>query len=142
MTSELRAVIDTNVTISAALMPNSVPRQAVDLALRQGIILLSEASFNELYEVIRRSKFDKYVSQQRRIEFLVSLVVSAEVVPVSIAIYDCRDPRDNKFLDLAVSGNASHIISGDTDLLVLHPFRGIAVMTPRAFLNEQAAKPK
>jgi putative PIN family toxin of toxin-antitoxin system len=142
MTSELRTVIDTNVLVSAALLPPSVPRQIVDLAMQHGVVLLSEASFKELDEIIRRPKFDKYVSQQRRLEFLVSLVVSAEVVPVSVTIYDCRDPKDNKFLELAISGQASHIVSGDTDLLVLHPFRGIAVMTPNAFLNDQKTQPR
>lgn len=47
----------------------------------------------------------------------------------------CRDPKDDKFLELAVSGRATHIISGDTDLLTLNPFRGIAILPPRAFLE-------
>ncbi|MDE2844360.1 MAG: putative toxin-antitoxin system toxin component, PIN family [Chloroflexota bacterium] len=45
----------------------------------------------------------------------------------------CRDPKDDKFLELAVSGQASHIVSGDQDMLELHPFRGIPVLSPRSF---------
>ena len=43
---------------------------------------------------------------------------------------DCRDPKDDKFLELALNGKATHIVSGDEDLLVLHPFRGIPILTP------------
>jgi len=61
-------------------------------------------------------------------------VQAAEQVAVTEVITACRDAKDNKFLELAVSGGASHILSGDDDLLVLHPFRGIAVVTPQVFL--------
>jgi uncharacterized protein len=47
----------------------------------------------------------------------------------------CRDPKDNMFLELALSGNADLIISGDNDLLVLNQFRGIPVITPREFID-------
>jgi putative PIN family toxin of toxin-antitoxin system len=133
--SELRAVIDTSVLVSAALLPLSVPRRALDLAVDSGRLLLSEATLAELDEVLRRQKFDKYVSEQTRLEFLLSLVNVAEVVPVTSRIAECRDPKDNKFLELASSGRASHIVSGDADLLVLHSFQGIAIVSPVDFLN-------
>ena len=59
----------------------------------------------------------------------------AELVNVVETVTDCRDPRDNKFLELAVSGRATHIVTGDSDLLVLHPFRGIIVVSPSSFLT-------
>jgi len=68
-------------------------------------------------------------------EFLAALVREGELVEVSESVTDCRDPDDNKFLELAVGGNATHIISGDKDLLALNPFRGIPVLTPQAFLS-------
>jgi len=55
---------------------------------------------------------------------------------VTEVLLECRDPKDNKFLELAVSGGATHLISGDNDLLVLHPFRGIQIMTPQMFLSQ------
>ena len=135
MASEIRAVIDTGVAISAVMLPHSVPRQAFDLAAERGQLLVSAATIAELDEVFRRPKFNKYIREDERLEFLAALVRKAENVEVAVVIKDCRDPKDNKFLELAVSGSASHIVSGDADLLILHPFQGIAIVTPQAFLE-------
>jgi putative PIN family toxin of toxin-antitoxin system len=133
--SEPRTVIDTGVAVSAVLLPRSVPRQAFDAAAARGKLLVSEATVAELDEVLRRPKFNKYVPEEKRLEFLAALVREAEAMEVTEVITACRDAKDNKFLELAVSGRASHIISGDEDLLALHPFRGVAVLTPQAFLT-------
>ena len=134
MTADLRVVFDTNVVISAMLLPLSVPRRAVDRAMREGRLLISAATTAELGEVIHLPRFDKYLSEEERIEFLTALVHEAELVNVVDTVTDCRDPRDNKFLELAVSGRATHIVTGDSDLLVLNPFRGIIVLSPSSFL--------
>jgi putative PIN family toxin of toxin-antitoxin system len=136
--SETRTVIDTNVAVSAVLLPRSVPRQAFDAASR-GKLLVSEATVAELDDVLRRPKFDKYITEEKRLEFLAALVREAELVEVATVITACRDAKDNKFLELAVSGGATHILSGDPDLLALHPFRGIAIVTPQAFLADMSA---
>lgn len=128
-------MIDTSVAISAMLLPRSAPRKAFDLAFEQGRVLISAETIAELDEVLRRPKFDKYLSEEDRLEFLAAFVREAEVVEVRQVVTDCRDPKDNKFLELAVSGQATHLISGDADLLVLHPFRGVAVITPQVFLK-------
>ena len=57
-----------------------------------------------------------------------------ETVRVSEIVTDCRDPKDNKFLELALSGKADFIITGDDDLLNLHPWRGIAILSPADYL--------
>jgi len=132
--SELRTVIDTGVVVSALLLPRSVPRQAFDVAAARGRLLVSYETVAELDEVLRRPRFDKYLSQARRLEFLAALVREAEVIDVVDVVAECRDPKDNKFLELALSGNGSHIVTGDSDLLVLHPFRGIPIVNPRSFL--------
>ena len=134
MTSELRAVIDTNVLVSAALLPRSVPRQAIDLTLGRGVLLLSESTVFELDDVLRRPKFDNYVSPRSRLEFLSAVVNQAEIVPILQTVTECRDADDNKFLELAVCGKASHIVSGDADLLAMHPFRGISVIRADEFV--------
>ncbi len=108
---------------------------ALDMALARGRLLVSAATVGELEEVLRRPKFDKYVREAERLEFLAALVRAAEVVDVTDEVTDCRDPKDNKFLGLAVSGKATHIVTGDADLLTLHPFRGISIVTPQAFLD-------
>jgi uncharacterized protein len=135
MTTEVRTVIDTSVIVSAVLLPHSVPRRAFDHAATIGRLLLSEATLTELDEVLRRPMFDKYVSEPKRLEFLLSLVEVAETVLVTQAINACRDPKDDKFLELAVAGHASHVVSGGTDLLSLHPFQGISIVTAKTFID-------
>ncbi len=66
--------------------------------------------------------------------FLVALLREAELVEITETVTDCRDAKDNKFLELALSGEADYIVSGDEDLLILSPFRGISILTPREFL--------
>jgi uncharacterized protein len=134
--SHKRFVLDTNVIVSAVLLPRSIPRQAFDLAFIQGIVLVSESTLDELDEVLRRPRFERYIPEDERLQFLTNFIRDATVVEVSEAITDCRDPKDNKFLELAVSGCATCIISGDADLLVLHPFRSIPVMKPNEFVSQ------
>lgn len=138
MTSNLRFVIDSNTTISALLLPRSVPRQAFDLAFALGIVLISQETVAELDEVLRRPKFSRYFQEEDRLRFLSTYVSNAQMTNVTVSVTDCSDPKDNKFLELAVSGHAMCIISGDRDLLRLSPFRSIAVLTPQAFLADYA----
>ena len=135
MATKPRFVFDTNAIVSAALLRQSVTRQALDKALEEGEVLVSRATVEELNDVLRREAFERYVSEEERIQFLTALVREAILIDVTETMTECRDPKDNKFLELAVAGTASCIVSGDDDLLVLHPFRGIPVLTPRTFLE-------
>ncbi len=135
MPTDLCFVFDTNTVVSALLLKKSVVRQALDKALERGKLLVSQATIEELNEVLRRRGFDKYVFEEERIEFITVLVREAILVDAAETITECRDPKDNKFLELAVSGRATCIVSGDDDLLSLHPFRGIPILTPRQFLG-------
>ncbi len=62
-------------------------------------------------------------------------LIKTEKISVTSVITDCRDPKDNKFLELAIDGNADYIITGDSDLLILHPYRGISIVTTSEFLS-------
>ncbi len=135
MPTDLRFVLDTNVVVSALLLKQSAARQAFDKATEKGKLLISQATVEELSQVLRRKGFDKYVLEDERIEFFTALVREAILIEVVETVNECRDPKDNKFLELAVDGQATCIISGDDDLLVLHPFRGISIFTPRQFLD-------
>ena len=135
MPTDLRVVVDTSVVGSALLLPRSVPRQSFDLAAKLGRLLISEATIGELDAVLQRPKFGRYFTERQRLEFLTAFIHQADLVEVTEVIAVCRDSKDDKFLELAVSGNASHMISGDTDLLELHPFRGIQIVTPLSFLE-------
>jgi putative PIN family toxin of toxin-antitoxin system len=99
------------------------------------VILYSEATLLELNQVLNRKKFVKYFTVEEKQEFIVKLIESGELVVITESIDVCRDPKDNKFLELAVSGEADFIVSGDQDLLVLNPFRNIEIITANDFLT-------
>jgi len=132
----LRCVFDTNVLVSALLLPASRPRQALDRAFRSGQVLLSFEALTELYEVLNRKQFRRYVSEEDVRTFIAALARETEWVQVDIEILVCRDPEDNKFLELAVTGRADYIVSGDNDLLTLNPFREIRILAPHTFLSD------
>ena len=131
----MRFVVDTNVIVSSLLLSRSVPRQAFDKVLTEGKLLVSVPMILELAEVLSRKQFNKYLIEEERIRFLVGLLKAAELVDTTETISECRDPQDNKFLELAFGGKADCIISGDDDLLDLNPFRKIPIITPREFMN-------
>jgi putative PIN family toxin of toxin-antitoxin system len=128
-------VIDTNTLVSAFLSKYSKPTLAYEKARRTGKVLASLETYEEFCDVFVREKFDKYISLNIRLEILNEFKEIAIFIKISEMITDCRDPRDNKFLELAISANASCIITGDKDLLVLHPFRGIPILNAVDFLN-------
>ena len=136
--SDPRLVFDTNVVVSAVLFLASVPARALELGQAVGRLLVSDETAEELRRVLMRTKFDRYVRSDERARFLGRVLDDAMLVEIIESIDDCRDPKDNKFLELAVSGGATHLVTGDDDLLVLHPFRGVAIVTPQAFLDEFA----
>ena len=135
-----RFVFDTNVILSASLFADSSPRKALNKARAEGKIVLSFAVIEELYDVLKRKAFNRYLSEEERLQFLTTLVSEAVLVDITEQVTDCRDPKDNKFLELAICGKAECIVSGDGDLLDLHPFRGIEIFTPREFLDGKAQK--
>jgi uncharacterized protein len=128
-----RCVFDTNVLVSALLFDQSTPAQAFFAALHTGEIILSADVVAELNGVLDREKFNRYVTEEERERFLRSLLREAELIEQKIQL--CRDPKDDKVLELAVDGDADCIVSGDEDLLMLDPFRGIPILSPDKFLD-------
>lgn len=129
-------VFDTNALVSATLLPNSISRQALDKVLSIGELLLSKPTLEELTEVLFRKKFDKYfISDDERLLFIKKLEVNSQLITPTVSITACRDPKDDKFLELAVTASASCIITGDEDLLVLHPFEGIPILNAAGFVK-------
>lgn len=131
----IRFVFDTNTIVSALLFGNSVPRQAFDRALESGTILISDSLVMELSRVLGRERFDQYVSLEERNEFLVSLIRNSDLIEITESVQACRDPDDDRILELAVNGAAVYIVTGDSDLLVMNPFRGVEILTPAGFLR-------
>jgi uncharacterized protein len=136
MTMSRRVVFDTNVLISALLFEDSIPARAFFGVLRKGTVLVSLDTLQELQSVLKRKKFDKYVTVEERDVFVTLLTTTTTLVEIDERIQASQDRKDDKFLEVAVNGVASYIVTGDPDLLVLHPFRSIAIVTPAAFLSD------
>ncbi len=132
---QLRGVFDNNVLISVVLLAG-VPRKSFDRFLDNGTVLVSVPVLLELADILNREKFDKYVTHDERMRFMVSFLKVAEIIEISETIIVCRDPKDDKLLELAVSGKADFLVTGDKDLLVLNSFRGVTIITPREFLEK------
>jgi len=128
-------VFDTNSLISANLSPDSVNRKAYDRARETGIPVYSSDTLTEFTETLLRPKFDKYISSEKRLHAIAAFEKKGQLIQVSVSIDLCRDPKDNKFLELAVESSAACIITGDKDLLVLHPFKNIPILTAADFLK-------
>lgn len=130
----MRVVIDTNVWISRLLLSNSVAALAVDKALREHEVVVSEPLIEELADVLSRDKFDRYVSLEDRQDFVRRVLQVATIAPVLSDVADCRDPKDNHLLALALDSESERLVSGDSDLIALNPWRGVAIITPHDFL--------
>jgi putative PIN family toxin of toxin-antitoxin system len=100
-------------------------------------VLTSPDTLDELVEVLARDNFDRYLTAEEREAFLEALVERVEVIEPVEETEACRDPDDNKFLELAMEGGAEAIVSGGKDLLALHPFRTVSIVTPSALLEQQ-----
>lgn len=129
-----RFVVDTNVLVSRLLVPASIAGRAVRQIVDEARLLVSDSLMEELARVLRREKFDRYVTLEERQDFIRLLARIAEPVPVLRRVQACRDPADDMILELAVNGHADLVVTGDADLLVLHPFEGIPIIRPGEWL--------
>ena len=125
-----RVIVDTNVLISRLLLPQSVAGRAVSRLVKNTRLLVSEETLAELAQTIAREKFNPYVSLEDRQGFFQLYARLAEWVPICTTLRVCRDPEDDKFLELAVDGQAQYLVTGDKDLLTLASYRGARILTP------------
>ena len=130
-------IIDTNTVVSAICSQRSVGDRFLSTVMPddQYALLISESTMIELWNVLIRPKFDRFISRDSRLSSLHDYLGGCTTIVPTETITACRDPKDNQFLELAVAGNADMIISRDNDLLVLNPFRGIAIMGAEHFLE-------
>ena len=134
-----RVVVDTNVLLSAALSPRGAPAELMDKLLAEGRLVFSRVTFAELESRIWKPKFDRYLPIERRNQILHELNASALWVDVSSTIsilsYS-RDVKDDAFVHAALAAGVTRLVSGDDDLLCLHPLGTLHILTPRAALDE------
>ena len=129
----MKAVVDSNVWLSAALSPNGKPAQIVQYVLTQGIAVFSETTFHELETRLWRPKFDRYISLDARRSILRDIKGAALWVTIRPAIAarsDCRDPNDDVFIHTALAASAPYLVTGDLDLLAVPPIAGLQILTP------------
>ena len=144
MSALRRVVFDTSTLASAALRVGSVPHRALAHALSTGEVCASAATLAELEQVLRRAKFDQYQPMDVRSEFvamlrrLITLVAVSEADESSVSP-PSRDLKDNKFLALVKVCGADALISSDPDLLVLHPWQDVPILTPSAYVALSSA---
>lgn len=122
-----RVVIDTNLWISFLLTRDFTKLDRL-LLNNKIVLLVSQELLEEIVEVAQRPKFRKYFDLTELTDLLIGLNQKAELVKVTSEITVCRDDKDNFLLSLATDGFATHILTGDKDLLVLHPFNEIQIL--------------
>ena len=129
-------VFDASAVVSAALRENSVPGRALLRAEQADVFALSAAVDAEIEEVLNRPRFVKAVTTARRARVLATLRDGAAWFDPVERVTDCRDAKDNKYLELALAADAGTIVTGDRDLLVLDPWRGVRILLPAQYLAE------
>jgi putative PIN family toxin of toxin-antitoxin system len=122
------SVIDTGVLVSAAIRPESVPALAVEKALLYFEVCASDETLADLDSVLTRPKFDSHAAPELRRAFLDGLRTRVRMIDVTQVVTDCPDPKDNKFLELAVAAQADFLVSSDVHLLEMHPFRRVQIL--------------
>jgi putative PIN family toxin of toxin-antitoxin system len=135
-----RVILDTSTLVSAALREGSTPNQALFKALRTCNLCASQETLDELAMVLGRDKFDRYLNAESRRSFAALIRRNVHLFDVresdlSAVNPPCRDAGDHKFLALALASQADLLVSSDEDLLVLHPWREIPIITPAEFLD-------
>ena len=130
----MRIVVDTNILVSAALKQTSLPAIALQQAAQHDALLKSAATEAQFLEVIARPYLASLIRSDAR-DWVTQLMASADLVTITEHVTACRDPTDDRFLELAINGHADLILTGDKDLLVLHPFRGIPIVAPATFMQ-------
>jgi putative PIN family toxin of toxin-antitoxin system len=127
-------VFDASAIISAALKADSVSERALLRAEEVDVLALSSAVDAEIAEVLSRPKFAQAITPARRQRFLTILRNAAMLFDPAVRVTDCRDAKDNKYLELALAAGAETIVSGNHDLLVLDPWRGVRILQPADYL--------
>jgi putative PIN family toxin of toxin-antitoxin system len=129
-------VFDASAVVSAALRADSVPERALLRAEEADVFALSPEVDAEIAGVLERPRFTAAISAARRARILDLIRGQAMWFTPSERVTECRDKKDDKYLELALAAGAWAIVSGDEDLLVLHPWRGVCILRPAAYLAE------
>lgn len=135
----MRVLLDANVLISAAIRPRGTPGLVIAALLERDAfeLVLSPRIVAEVEAALRLRKIRKYLREpDQALLWLADLAALADLADdTGRAKGVCRDPDDDAVLSAAIEGRADVIVTGDADLLALGEHEGIAIVTPRAFLD-------
>jgi putative PIN family toxin of toxin-antitoxin system len=131
----MRIILDTNVFVSILIRPGTSFSSLVDYIDQHATILYSTETLTELIDVLRRDKFAKYTTAEDVAAFVEWIANAGELITVEAPVTGSRDPNDDKFLALAIAGQADYLVTGDKDLLVLSRIGATPIVTPSDFLN-------
>ncbi len=129
-------VFDASTLVSATFNSHGIPAQALQRALREDRVAISEPIMTELVDVLYRPEVARFLTPERRAELLGQLVALGVPFEPAERVTECRDPKDDKYLELALASGAGTIVSSDGDLLVPHPWRGVRILLPAAYLAQ------
>jgi len=129
-------VFDVSTLVGAAIRRDSVPELALQHALSHDQVAVSEAMLAELIDVLARPRLTRFLDPDLRDDVLSRVHAFGIFFVPTETVTDCRDAKDNKYLDLALASAADGIVSSDGDLLVLHPWRGVRILRPAEYLAE------
>jgi putative PIN family toxin of toxin-antitoxin system len=132
-------VFDVSTLIGAAIRHDSSPARALRHALKIDQVAVSETVLVELFDVLQRPRLARFVDPDLRAALLSQLLELGVRFTSTSRVTDCRDPKDDKYLELALAADAVTIVSSDYDLLILDPWRGVRILTPAAYLAEAGA---
>jgi putative PIN family toxin of toxin-antitoxin system len=127
-------VFDASTLVGAAIRRGSVPDRAMRHAFATDRVAISQAMVAELVDVLHRPRLARFVDPGLRDDVLSLVNTEGAVFAPTEQVTDCRDPKDNLYLELALAAKAERIVSSDADLLVLHPWRGVRILRPADYL--------
>jgi putative PIN family toxin of toxin-antitoxin system len=131
----MRVVVDTNILVSFAIRPSHDFERLFDYLAARATTLISDETIAELFMVLNRDAFRSYISRDNVIDYVEWYAGISESVVVTEQVAACRDPRDDKFLSLAIAGKADCIVSGDKDLLEMIDYKEIPIYRAAKFLE-------
>ena len=129
-------VLDASTLVSASMSRGGVPDRAVRHAFAFDKVAVSEPTMAELLDVLVRPRLARFIDPELRDEVLTLIDALGAFFTPTDAVADCRDAKDDKYLELALAARAGVIVRGDDDLLVLHPWRGVRILRPADYLAE------
>ena len=123
----MKVVIDSNLFISS-LFGKITSKLVQDIVLKKIDLVTSQKQIQEICGVLRRPKFQNKISEKQISELEQIIITHGTIVDTPGMIFDCRDPKDSFILEMAVNGKADFILTGDSDLLELNPYKEIKII--------------